>query len=174
MREFAAYLQSFNDQVDTSKFQFTDRVINGTDLRVSYEVWFDIADNQHLVDPATMERSKDYIQAMLDQSNIRKADTSKQLGTEFMAWQVPKQIGRPDVLLFNAANAHALFSQRSSLFRKWIRDLSDLTVDVVAQQGQKGVPKLFWYGNPFIRGCARPGTKHLTQARNVLFNEIAL
>ena len=115
MREFAAYLQSFNNSdVDKSKFKFTDKLIDGTDLRVSYEVWWDISDdNYDYVDPVTRERRKEYLRGVLDQYNIRAANTSMQLTSgEGYGWFIPKQTDRPDVFLFNAANAHALYRQK--------------------------------------------------------------
>jgi hypothetical protein len=171
VREFAAYLQSFNTEVDTTKFKYADRVINGTDLRVSYDVWKDITSNQFLVNIDTTERSKAYIEAVFDQYNIRAADTSKDLSNSVMAGHIPKQFGRPDVLLFNAANAFAIYRQHSSTFRKWMQDLRNVTADILFQR--QGAPKMFWYGNPFVQGTAHPGTEYITQARNILYNKIA-
>ena len=173
VREFAAYLQSFNTETDTTKFLSGDSFINGTELRISYEVWGDFTLREHLVDSVTFERSKDYIQAMFDQFNIREAGTSREKESHTMASRIPKQTGRPDVVFFNDASAFSLFLQKSPLFRTWVRDCRDLTAEVVSQQGQKGVPKLFWYGNPYFRGCARAKTEYLTQSRNVLFKDIA-
>ena len=155
------------------QFLSGDSFINGTELRISYEVWGDVTLREHLVDSVTFERSKDYIQAMFDQFNIREAGTSREKESHTMASRIPKQTGRPDVVFFNDASAFSLFLQKSPLFRTWVRDCRDLTAEVVSQQGQKGVPKLFWYGNPYFRGCARAKTEYLTQSRNVLFKDIA-
>ena len=155
------------------EFLFSDRLIEGTDLRVSYQVWIDISQDNYLVDPVTAERSQDYIQAMLDQYNIREAGTSRAAAPGSMAWQVPEQSERPDVVFMNDATAHCLFRQKSHLFRAWMRGFHNLTSEVARQEGQEGVPKLFWYGNPFIRGCHRAKSEYLTQARNALFSKIA-
>ena len=114
---------------------FADQLIDGTDLRVSYEAWHDISNGEHLVDPITKERSKEYIRTMLDQFNIRAANTSKIIEEPLMVCEVLFQEHRPNVLLFNAANAHALFNQKSRVFKKWMQDLQELTSDVVMQQG---------------------------------------
>ena len=175
VREFAAYLQSFNNSdVDTSKFKFTDKLINGTDLRVSYEIWRDISmENDDYLDSVTKERKKEYLRGFLDQFNIRAANTSVQILDWYeYAWFIPKQTNRPDAFLFNAANAHALYRQKSWMFRKWMQDLNDLLTELPPQPAQEGNPKLFWYGNPYFRGTAHEGTEHITQSRSALFNRI--
>ena len=175
VREFAAYLQLFNNSdVDTSKFTFTDKLIDGTDLRVSYEVWWNISDtNYDYVDPVTRERRKEYLGGVLDQYNIRAANTSMQLTSgEGYGWFIPKQTDRPDVFLFNAANAHALYRQKTEAFRKWMRDLNELLMEPLPQAQEGGAIKLLWYGNPYFRGTAHEGTEHITQSRSALFNQI--
>ena len=172
-REFAAYLMSLFEIIDTSKFQHADVELSDN-LRLTFLGWPDIISGSALGDQN--ERRPKFIRTILDHYNLIEEGTSQPLNYPGMQCEVPEvEVDSPDVVVLNAANAYALFMQSEKVYTEFIDDFAGMIKDAVvhgrAGDGQK--THYMWYGNPYLHGTAHGGTEFITQSRNERFNEIA-
>ena len=111
-REIVAYLMSFNDVLDTTKFEHADEILGENGIRVTFQTWADIlvrgTGHETLGDTP---RNFGFIEEIFDHYNLRSNETSDELYKYKYLLYDEKQIDSPDVFIFNAANAYSEFLQ---------------------------------------------------------------